>query len=218
MLILKGTNPDSGETHIMGAFLPKYWKEGTAVSHDADPTQPRAVLFQLQPRHAIFRANPYNKTTPIFHFSSKTGIALGCVIPPASRINAASQMPVLGPVSLLIDEDISTATFQHDGDAGTGAFLTDPLLEESQRKSKGVQSKKLRIDIDNLEVWGISFPESDGDDEITKQKKRLAWEEAEAERRKGVNFGGDKDGARHLLEMAGIIGDNAGNRSGGSAA
>lgn len=218
MLVLRGVNPDSGEIHIMGAFLPEFWKEGTAVNQDTDSAQPKAVMFQLQPRHAIFRANPYNKTTPLSYFSTKTGIALGCVIPPASRINASSQMPVLGPVSLLIDEDISTATFQHDGDAGTGAFLTDPLLEESQRKDNGGQSKKLYIDIDDLEVWGISFTESGGDDEITKQKKRLAWEEAEAERRKGVNFGGDKDGARHLLEMAGIIGDGAGNRSGGSAA
>lgn len=218
MLVMKGVNPDSGETHIMGAFLPELWKEGTGINPDVDPTHARAVMFQLLPKHAIFRANPYNKTTPISHFSSKTGISLGCVVPPASRINASSQVPVLGPVGLLIDGDISSATFQHDGDAGTGAFLTDPLLEECQRKKTGAQPKRLTLDIDTLEVWGISFPEAGGEDEITKQKKRLAWEEAEAERRKGVNFGGDKDGARHLLEMAGIIGDSAGNRSGGSAA
>lgn len=218
LLVLKGTNVESGEIHIMGAYLPEFWKEGSAVDQEVDSSQPRAVMFQLQPRHAIFRANPYNKITPLSHFSSKTGISLGCVIPPASRINAASQVPVLGPVSLLIDDDISTATFQHDGDAGTGAFLTDPLLEESQKNKKNVQAKKIRLDIDQLEVWGVTFPDVAGEDEITKQKKRLAWEEAEAERRKGVNFGGDKDGARHLLEMAGIIGDSAGNRSGGSAA
>ena len=220
MLILKGTNTKTGQTHIIGAYLPDHWKEAGASStarEDSDPTQAKAVMFQLLPRHAIFRANPYNRSTPISHFSSKTGIALGCVIPASSRINASSQRPILGPVSLLIDEDISTATFQHDGAAGTGAFLTDPLLEESQQlRNAGagsVHAKKTELEIDGLEIWGVSFVEPGQDDEVTKQKKRLAWEEADAARRRGVNFGGDKDGARHLLEMAGIV---DGNRSGGS--
>ena len=213
MLIVKGSNTETGHTHIIGAYLPERWNEaGSASVQESDPAAAKAVMFQLHPRHAIFRANPYNKTTPVSHFSSKTGIALGCVIPASSRINASSQKPILGPVSLLIDEDISTATFQHDGGAGTGAFLTDPLLEENQQKPAG-QSKKIELEIDGLEVWGVNFPEAGGEDEITRQKKRLAWEEAEAARRRGVNFGGDKDGARHLLEMAGIVDSN---RSGGS--
>ncbi|KAK5952758.1 Restriction of telomere capping protein 5 [Knufia fluminis] len=215
ILILRGTNTETGQTHIMGAYLPEHWKEAGSTTHeDSDPSQIKPVMFQLQPRHAIFRANPYNKTTPVSHFSNKTGIALGCVIPASSRINASSQKPILGPVSLLIDEDISTATFQHDGEAGTGAFLTDPLLEEAQRNKKSDQPKKIVLDIDGLEVWGVSISEAGEEDEITKQKKRLAWEEAEAARRRGVNFGGDKDGARHLLEMAGIVGGES--RSGGS--
>lgn len=217
MLILKGTDSNSGSTFVLGAFLPEHWREAGSSSHDLETDPSNAVLFQLQPRHAIFRANPYNKTTAISHFSTKTGIALGCVIPASSRVNAQSQMPILGPVSMLINNDISIATFQHDGDAGTGAFLTDPLLEESQsKKIDSGQRKKIEIDIDGLEVWGVSFPEEGEEDEISKQKRRLAWEEAEAARRRGVNFGGDKDGARYLLEMAGIVGSDAGNRSGGS--
>ena len=212
IIILKGTHTISNERHVIGAFLPDHWHNAGSVE-EKDPGEVRAVMFQLQPRHAIFRANPYNKTIPNSHFSTKAGISLGCVIPPSSRINAASNKPILGPVSLITDEDMAVATFQHDGNAGTGAFLTDPLLESSQAKSSA-QAKKIDIDIDALEVWGVSFPEAGQEDEVEKQKKRLAWEEAEAARRRGVNFGGDKDAARHLLEVAGII-DN-GNRTGGS--
>lgn len=93
--------------------------------------------------------------------------------------------------------------------------MTDPRLEVAQRRGSA-QHKKIEIDIDVLEVWGINTSDNKGEDEATKQKKRLAWEDAEAERRRGVNFGGDKGGARALLEMAGIVGDNSGNRTGGS--
>jgi len=115
---------------------------------------------------------------------------------------------------------MSTATFQHDPSQGLGAFLPDPLLESAQ-KGHDLASfpKKLDFDIDMLEVWGVDVPDSasDTEDAAAKQKKRLAWEEAEAARRRGVNFGGDKEGARALLEMAGLVGDHAGGgRSGGS--
>lgn len=222
LLILKATDQETTQTYILGAYIPDRWKETSTSTHTnndnttSDPTAAKPILFQLAPRHSIFRSNPTNhsQSSPsTVHFSPRTGISLGAILPPASRL--ASSPPVPGPVSLLIDTDISTATFQHDSDAGTGAFLTDPLLEESQQRAgHDAQAKRLSLDIDGLEVWGISFPEAGEEDEITKQKKRLAWEEAEAARRRGVNFGGDKDGARHLLEMAGIIGDTG--RSGGS--
>lgn len=216
ILLLKGTDQGTNTTHVIGAYLPKKWKEGASSNdRDADPAKVRPTMFQLQPRHAIFRSNPYNTTIAISHFSSKTGISLGCIIPATSRVKAVSQEPVLGPVSLMIDDESSTATFQHDGGAGTGAYLTDPLLEEAQR-SGSAQPKKIVLDIDAVEVWGIGFTTPGEDDEITKQKKNLAWEDAEAARRRGVNFGGDKEGARHLLEMAGIVGENSNNRSGGS--
>jgi len=232
---------------VLGAYLPDHWRDSSYSSSSSsssnrptpstDPsTRTTATLFQLQPRHAIFPANPYNRSTPVSHFSTKTGIALGCVVPQASRAHSQnSQVPILGPVSLLIDTDFLTATFQHDPDAGSGAFLPDPGLEAAQlamkpssssSSSSSAQPKKLTLDIDALEVWGVSFPllttsgnagqAGEPEDELTRQKKRLAWEDAEAARRRGVNFGGDKDGARALLEMAGLVGDKAGNRSGGS--
>lgn len=218
LLIVRASPQDSDQTFVIGAYLPDHWKEAGSFTQADSTAEFKATMFQLLPRHAIFRANPYNKCTPVSYFSSRTGIALGCIIPASSRINAADQQPVLGPVSLFIDADMATATFQHDGDSGAGAFLTDPLLEESQRESISsstdarAQAEKLVLDVDVLEVWGVSF--ASGEDELVQQQKRLDWEEAEAARRRGVNFGGDKDGARHLLEMAGIVGSDA--RSGGS--
>jgi hypothetical protein len=242
LVLIAGTfpSPTSNNTDnipiTIGAYLPTRWHDSQSSSSTqkstttpSDPSGPRASLFQLSPRQAIFPANPYNHSTPVSYFSSKTGIALGCVIPQQSRSgHAAPSPPILGPVSIHIDADMETATFQHDGEAGTGAFTTDPGLEIAQARRGGedggsrtqthtrAQPKKVSFEIDALEVWGISFPVVDGEDEMTKQKKRLAWEEAEAARRRGVNFGGDKDGARALLEMAGLVGDKAGVRSGGS--
>lgn len=209
---------------ILGAFLPTPWDNPSASSTSTDPS---ATFFQLSPRHAVFPATPYNRTTPLSHFSSKTGISLGCIIPPTSRTTSSSStkhLPILGPVSLRIDTDISTAIFQHDPDQGLGAFLPDPNLEVAQKPQSASPRpplpKKLEFEIDTLEVWGVDVPDPskvEAEDAATKQQKRLAWEEAEAARRRGVNFGGDKDGARALLEMAGLVGDHAGaGRSGGS--
>ncbi len=220
LLLISGSTSTSPRPVVFGAFLPKPWDKFSTTS-SSDPSAPKPTLFQLSPRHAVFPANPYNKTTPISHFSSQTGIALGCIIPPASRTHASSHLPILGPVSLRIDSDISTAIIQHDADEGLGAFLPDAGLENAQRTNPtgaGHSPKKFEFEIDTLEVWGVDASADDeGDDAATKQKKKLAWDEAEAARRRGVNFGGDKDGARALLEMAGLVGDHAGTgRSGGS--
>ncbi|EXJ95944.1 hypothetical protein A1O1_01069 [Capronia coronata CBS 617.96] len=219
LVIVSGILPNTSNKPItLAAYLPERWHDpasGPRRPPSRDPSAPKACLVQLQPRQAVFPENSYNHTIPVSYFSSKTGIALGCVVPQQSR--TVSQPPVLGPVSLLVDADLSTATFQHDGDAGSGAFVTDPGLETAQsRHAELAQPKKITFDIDNLEVWGINFPVGEGEDEVTRQRKRLDWEEAEAARRRGVQFGGDKDGARALLEMAGLVGDKAGNRSGGS--
>lgn len=219
LVLISGSPPGTDNTPItLAAYLPERWHDpslGPRRPPSRDPSAPKACLVQLQPRQAVFSENSYNHTIPVSYFSNKAGIALGCVIPQQSR--TTFQPPVLGPVSLLIDTDLSTATFQHDGDAGSGAFVTDPGLETAQaHDAEGAQPKKITFDIDSLEVWGINFPSGEGEDEVTKQRKRLAWEEAEAARRRGVNFGGDQDGARALLEMAGLVGDQAGTRSGGS--
>ena len=68
-----------------------------------------------------------------------------------------------------------------------------------------------------LEIWGMMSPDSG--DEVAAQQGRLKWEEQEAERRARVNFGSDREGARALLELAGIVGERSGGiggRSGGS--
>ncbi|ERF68040.1 hypothetical protein EPUS_06430 [Endocarpon pusillum Z07020] len=226
LLLVTGTpTPPASNTSdfsrpiTVGAFLPSPWSKSSSSS-SSDSSSPQPLLFLLSPRHALCPHNPYNHSSASnSHCSPKTGIALGCIIPPASRTSAASQPPVLGPVSLRIDADISTAIFQHDAGAGTGAFLPDPGLEKAQAEpnaGRGAVGRKVEFDIDTLEVWGITNPEAgeEGEDEVVRQKRRLDWEEAEAARRAGVNFGGDKDGARALLEMAGLVGDKG--RSGGS--
>lgn len=217
LVLISGTH---NKTPILiGAYLPEQWREKPHALTSASPAK-YSTLFQLAPRHALFPANTYNKTTPPSYFNSKTGVALGCTIPPAASRTGPPPPPILGPVSILIDDDMETCTFNHDGTAGSGAFITDPNLELAQQHHPtSTQPKKLTFDLDALEVWGISFPaegDADGDDEVTKQKKRLKWEEDEAARRRGVNFGGDKDGARALLEMAGLVGDKSGHRTGGS--
>lgn len=218
LFILRGTHNDI--VYTLGAYLPDPWHDSSST-HSPAPSK-EAVLFQLTPRHAIFRANPTNTTIPTTHLSIKTGIALGCIIPPSSKIHTSPKPPTPGPASLLIDQDLATATLQHDASIGTGAFLTDPLLEEDQRDNiHGTQSAKIQLDIDEVEVWGISFPargggDGDGDDAIAKQRRLLEWEEEEAARRREVNFGSDENGARNLLEMAGIVGDDNNKRSGGS--
>lgn len=225
------TTTSSTQTITIGAFLPTPWsKPGAISSSDLQP-----LLFLLSPRHALFPHNPSNhNSASIAHFGAKTGIALGCIIPPSSRTNSTSQTPILGPVSLRIDADLSTAIFQHDAEEGVGAFLPDPGLEQAQMNSHatrrertgesrigtstGLWAKKIAFDIDTLEVWGVTHEDADAGEEgneVLQQQKRMEWEEREAARRAAVNFGGDRDGARALLEMAGLVGDRG--RSGGSA-
>jgi TLD len=214
ILLLKGTTPALRGSITIGAYLPEKWRTASNTKAPED-TGKKPVMFQLSPRHAVCPGNSSNKIFPPSYLSNDTGIAFGCAIPTASRTYGPAPIPALGPVGLLIDSDIAAATFRHDGDGGSGAFTVDPRLEAAQRRGLA-QPKKIEIEIDILEVWGIDIPDDGGEDEATNQKKRLAWEEAEAARRRGVNFGGDKDGARALLEMAGIVGDEASNRSGGS--
>lgn len=234
LLLITGTptssSPESMKSSrpiTIGAYLPIPWSKSSSSTTANNSTSPQPILFLLSPRHALFAHNPYNRTSSSTSYSSpKTGIAMGCIIPPASRASAATQSPILGPVSLKIDADISSAVFQHDGREGVGAFLPDPGLEKAQSHLEdhnnndkregyaGLVGKKVKFDIDTLEVWGVTNTEKgEAEDEALKQKKRLEWEEAEAARRAGINFGGDKDGARALLEMAGLVG---GGRSGGS--
>ncbi|ETI29146.1 hypothetical protein G647_01599 [Cladophialophora carrionii CBS 160.54] len=223
IVLISGANDN--KPILLGGYFAEPWREKPTALTPESPAR-FSTLFQLLPRHAVFPANIYNRTIPPSYFNSKTGIALGCMIPPPTSRTGPPPPPILGPVSILLDGDMESVTFNHDGSSGSGAFVTDPGLEVAQtHHSDTVQAKKITFDLDTLEAWGVSFPLAarsgstageEEDDEITKQRKRLKWEEDEAARRRGVNFGGDKDGARALLEMAGLVGDKAGHRSGGS--
>jgi hypothetical protein len=218
LLVLSGTTTTSPSQPItIGAYLSQRWTDSTnkhSASDLAPSTQPnQAVLFLLSPRHAIFPSNPSNHHIPASYFSAKTGIALGCTIPPQPR-SGNPIPPILGPASILIDTDLCNAVFTHDLGAGQGAFVPDALLAEAQEHSSKTWPRRTAVEIDALEVWGVSFEaEGEQETEVERQRKRLDWEDREAERRRGLGFEGDKEGARHLLEMAGIVG---GNRSGGS--
>ena len=268
---------NTGKSFVIGAFLPTCWSEAgddasasPSSSSKSSSDQPPS-LFLLSPFHALFPLNPYNRqtssSTSTVHFHPKAGISLGCIIPPSSRTATASRQPILGPVSLRIDPDMATATFQHDSAQGAGAFLPDPNFELAQQQpgrgdhsrndnnNSSRCSKTIELDLEELEVWGMIHPsrsstgnnndgvnhnsqnnqpssasdksmetgdgtgaQSESKSEIERHRQRMAWEEADAARRAAVNFGGnDREGARHLLEMAGIIGgDDGGGRSGGS--
>jgi hypothetical protein len=127
---------------------------------------------------------------------------------------------------------------------GAGSLIIDPGLETAQlhisylASSMGAFTPAVppilptttHIDIYNLEIWGIIEPApvlaATGDslarDAISHQRAAWQFDAREAERRKGVNVklgsGTDSEyqNARALLEMAGIIGDQAHQRSGGS--
>lgn len=126
-----------------------------------------------------------------------------------------------GAGSLIIDPGLETAQLHISYLTGsTGAFIPaiPPILPTTTH-----------IDIYNLEIWGIIEPAhslaATGDaakDAISQQRAAWQFDAREAERRKGVNLkmgsvtDSEYQNARALLEMAGIIGDSAHQRSGGS--
>ncbi|EED15198.1 conserved hypothetical protein [Talaromyces stipitatus ATCC 10500] len=128
---------------------------------------------------------------------------------------------------------------------GAGSLIIDAALETAQlhisylAAHTGVFTPAVpptlptitHIDIYNLEIWGIIeppslslLPDSAGiaKDAISRQREAWQFDAREAERRKGINVklgsGNDSNyqNAKALLEMAGIIGDQAQQRSGGS--
>ncbi|KKY17990.1 putative restriction of telomere capping protein 5 [Phaeomoniella chlamydospora] len=172
------------------------------------------ALSALEPQDNIARYGEVLTTKRVQQLKTEVDSVMAAFSP-----DPISKVP--GPISLQIDTDLSSAELTYTPDEGAGAFLRDPCLPQLSHEA-GASSKgtfklppKLTLDISTLSIYGLSTPDPDqeGDDELTKQKKSLAWEEAEAERRRGINFGGDQEGARALLEMAGIVGQN---RSGGS--
>jgi hypothetical protein len=215
----------------------------TPINTNDQSTLP--CLFQLQPSHAVSPGNsnptPSAQKTSV-SFSPSTGIAIGCEVATPHKTNFGPGVPSIssstssshksqnpiptGAGSLIIDPNLETAQLHVSyvaggaSSGGTFAPAVPPVLPPITH-----------IDIYNLEVWGIVEPDpnisSDDSgpyhkDAISQQRAAWQFDAREAERRKGVNVkisGGsesDYQNARALLEMAGIIGDHAQPRSGGS--
>ncbi|BAE59266.1 restriction of telomere capping protein 5 [Aspergillus flavus] len=223
LLLLEGAVAEpSGEQMVtLGAYLPQPWKTGSsAQSSRLSETSALPCLFQLSPKHLLLPGNPsssiQNPDTPAAYFSNHSGISLGCRIPPASRSQRLVPSP-LGAGSLTIDTSLETAEFHVAPFGHNGVFLPAGTSSTSDNATK------THIDIYNLELWGfvpdpgVSSSEKSA---IELQKAKWDFEAREAERRRSLNIkagAGDSamEGARWLLETAGIIGDSHG-RGGGS--
>ncbi|KAJ6056283.1 hypothetical protein N7444_005381 [Penicillium canescens] len=200
LLILQGNQEGSSDENpiTLGAYIPQTWKSPS--SRNPSPSQT-------------------NQNTPTAYFSTQTGIALGCQIPPPSRSNKSPPKPH-GAGSLLIDSNLETATFHTAPIGHDGVFLPSPTtsLEDAP--------KTIKLDLWTLEIWGIvpnpeeAFTTEPGSSAVEMQRAKWEFEAREAERRRNINLkagAGDSaaESARWLLEAAGIVGDQ-GRHSGGS--
>ncbi|KAF4226404.1 hypothetical protein CNMCM6457_007616 [Aspergillus fumigatiaffinis] len=228
LLLLEGAISESsehGEGMVsLGAYLPQPWKSAPLSHSSTKPSDSSALpcLFELSPKHQLLQGNAspsvQKPNAPVAYFSTSTGIAIGCQIPPPSRSQHLTPTP-LGAGSLTIDRSLESATFYVSSIGHNGVFLppaTTSLSEETVRK---------QIDIYTLEIWGLVAEPSDASSAEPRQSavelQRAKWEfEArEAERRRNLNLkagAGDSamEGARWLLETAGLIGDRPGQRGG----
>ncbi|KAL8947178.1 MAG: hypothetical protein Q9222_006516 [Ikaeria aurantiellina] len=154
------------------------------------------LLFQLSPLHEVFCASTLSKDYVTF---TKNGVGFGCPPPRAKAVSGLPSHTVLGPVSLMLDSSLEFGVFTHDSTGG-GSF------HPSQTGNSDWQD---RFEIENLEIWGCG-----GDEEAERQRAAWAFEEREAEARRSIRMGKDKEADRALLEMAGLVGNH--NASGGS--
>ena len=177
---------------VYGAYLRVPWKPTYREPLGDDST----LLFQLEPIHDVFRASKAVKDYASFN---KTGLGFGNPLPPVKAIPSTSSQQPLGCVSMFLDSSLEFGVFNHDS-AGGGTF------QSSQSRQTNWQD---RFEIESLEVWGCG-----GDEEARKQLDAIQFEAREAEARKGVTLGKDREADRALLEMAGLIGNH--NASGGS--
>ena len=219
LLVLQGAlEGSSDEIVTIGAYLPQPWKSSTISNSSSNQISgPLPYLFQLSPNHQVLGGNSspslaQKSNLPAAWFSTHTGIAIGCQIPPASRSHHAHPTPH-GAGSLLIDVNLESADLHIVPVGHDGVFLP------SGTSSPDDKPTKITLDLYNLEIWGIvpgpeSASHSDPNSNAV-QAQRAGWEfEArEAERRRNINLkagGGDsaKESARWLLETAGIISDH----------
>ncbi|KAE8355602.1 Restriction of telomere capping protein 5 [Aspergillus coremiiformis] len=222
LLLLEGAvvGSPNEEMVTLGAYLPQPWKSGSS-SQSSQPPEPSNLpcLFQLSPKHLLLPGNPlssiHKPDTPAAYFSTHSGIALGCRIPPTSRSQRLPPSP-LGAGSLTIDTSLETAKFYVAPFGHHGVFLPSGTSRVSETATK------THIDIYNLELWGfVPDPDASSSEKsaIELQKAKWDFEAREAERRRSLNLkagAGDPamEGARWLLETAGIIGDSHGRSRG----
>lgn len=231
LLLLDGLDTDTGDSFKIGAYLPQPWKSPTS-SHGTSKFSTSVLhsLFQLSPQHVLLPGNPSpsildTPNTPIAYFSTHHGISIGCQIPPSSRTQKLAPTPH-GAGSLTIDTSLEFADFHVSSFGTNGVFL--PPCTKSLTPSSSTSASKTRIDIYNLEIWGLvpdpdaSSSHGQGKSAVEMQQAKWDFEAREAERRRHVNLnagGGDSavEQARWLLETAGIIGNDSGaGRTGGS--
>ncbi|KAL5044036.1 TLD-domain-containing protein [Aspergillus fruticulosus] len=224
LFLLYGLDTDTGDTLTIGAYLPQPWKSPTS-SHSTSKSLSSVLpcLFLLSPHHILLQGNPSpsvidKPNTPTAYFSTHHGIAIGCQIPPSSRIQKLPPT-ALGAGSLIIGTSLEFAELHVSSSGQDGVFLR-PGTQPSNLKPK------TNIEIYNLEVWGL-VPDPGGSSSFQKSAMEIqqaSWdfEAREAERRRHVNLSagaGDSalEQARWLLETAGVIGDSSGaGRHGGS--
>ncbi|KAJ5632397.1 hypothetical protein N7490_008736 [Penicillium lividum] len=217
LLILQGALEGSSEELVtIGAYLPQSWKSSSASSTSNNSSSPLPYLFQLSPTHQVLQGNSspsiaQKSNLPAAWFSTHSGIAIGCQIPPASRTHQAHPTPH-GAGSLLIDVNLESAELHIEPVGSDGVFLPPATLSVNDKPIK------IRLDLYSLEIWGVvpdpevassSDPSTNA---VEAQRAKWAFEAREAERRRNINLKGGagdsaKESARWLLETAGIIGD-----------
>ncbi|KAJ5090687.1 hypothetical protein N7532_009371 [Penicillium argentinense] len=219
LLLLQGIPAEGSDQELitLGAYIPQPWKSPS--SHSSSQSQastPLPCLFQLSTKHEVLPGNPslsveQRTNTPAAWFSTHSGIAIGCQIPPASRTNHTHPKPH-GAGSLLIDVNLESADFYTEPTRHDGVFLpaTSACLND--------RPKKIKLDIYSFEIWGVvPDPEQSSadpsSDAVKMQRAKWEFEAMEAERRRNINIkagAGDsaKESARWLLETAGIITDH----------
>ncbi|KAI5803806.1 TLD-domain-containing protein [Geopyxis carbonaria] len=179
------------ERYVFGVFLETPWK----ISHKDCFGDSNVRLFQLSPVHEVYSAS--TSAFDYAYFNKEDGVGFGAPVQKWKQSHRNSPYFNLGPVSLVLDQNLEFGVFNHTGDGGSYH------LGESVGGSWQV-----RFEIDEVEVWGCG-----GASEAEAQRKAWQWEEREALLRRQINLGKDIEADRALLEMAGLIGQN---RSGGS--
>lgn len=222
LLILHGTTEQDGKI-TLGAYLPSPWTSSS--HHPSSSTKiPDSLpcLFQLSFKHLLLPGNPspsahQQPNTPTAYFSTTTGLAIGCKLPPSSRTSTAQPTPH-GAGSLIVDSSLETATFHVSAVGHDGAFLPP--------ETTSTAAEKTQVNIYNLEIWGVVQPAdssaagSSGQSAVEIQRAKWEFEARKTERRRDVNLNagvGDsaRESARWLLESAGLVGDSG--KYGGSA-